>query len=101
MRNTTKTAVTFDPELGDLNEFIGHELKNVEPYFTAQGFKELPCAFKYKRVYNDYAKNRCILVDLYDSNASLEGRVQYVLLCNTLYKRWSNAQPAKAIFTPR
>ena len=82
-----KEALTYANDLGDLTEFIGHTYKNVASYVLSFGFEYLECNFKYRKVFNDHENNRSILIDLYDETTDLKGRVEYMIVCNSIYKR--------------
>lgn len=86
MDKSKKEALTYAEDLGELSEFIGHRYKNVASYLLSCGFDYLECNFKYRKVFNDYDNERCILIDLHD-NSNIEQRIEFVLLCNNLYKR--------------
>jgi hypothetical protein len=87
MRKSSKEALTYANDLGDLTEFIGHTYKNVASYLLSCGFEYLECCFKYRKVFNDRENNRSILIDLYDETTELKGRVEYMIVCNNIYKR--------------
>ena len=87
MNKSKKEALTYANDLGDLTEFIGHTYKNVASYILSCGFEYLECNFKYRKVFNDYDRNRCILIDLYDETTAEKGRVEYMIVCNNIYKR--------------
>ena len=87
MDKLKKEARTYAEDLGDLNEFIGHSYKNVASYILSCGFEYLECNFKYRKVFNDYDNNRCILIDLFDDMTSDKGRVEFMIVCNNIYKR--------------
>ena len=84
MDKSKKEALTYAEDLGDLTEFIGHTYKNVASYILSCGFDYLECNFKYRKVFNDYANNRCILIDLFDDG---KDRVEFMIICNNIYKR--------------
>lgn len=87
MHKSKKEALTYADDLGDLTEFTGHTYKNVASYLLSCGFEYLECNFKYRKVFNDYEKQRCILIDLFDDTTAEKGRVEFMLLCNKIYKR--------------
>lgn len=84
MNKSKKEAITYAEDLGDLTEFIGHTYKNVASYLLSCGFEYLECNFKYRKVFNDYDNNRCILIDLFDDE---KDRIEFMIICNNIYKR--------------
>jgi hypothetical protein len=73
-------------DLGDLSEFTGHNYKNVASYLMACGFDYYEGNYKYRKFYNDYEHNRCIVIDLYD-DIERAGKVEIVTLLTNVYKR--------------
>jgi hypothetical protein len=73
-------------DLGDLSEFTGHSYKNVASYLMACGFDYYEGNYKYRKFYNDYEHNRCIVIDLYD-DIERAGKVEIVTLLPKVYKR--------------
>lgn len=73
-------------ELGDLSEFIDHNYKNVASYLMACGFDYYEANYKFRKFYNDYENNRCIMIDLYD-DAERSYKIESVALLNKCYER--------------
>ena len=48
-------------DMGNLLEFIDHNYKNVASYLMACGFDYYEGNYKYRKFYNDYENNRCII----------------------------------------
>lgn len=83
-------------DVSELNELIGLKAEHVKPYLYALGFEYFECNYKYRKIFNDYKRNRCLVVDLFeDKSQRIE---QFKLITNRLYTRW-NERPAKAIYT--
>ena len=73
-------------DLGDLSEFTGHSYKNVASYLMACGFDYYEGNYKYRKFYNDYEHNRCIVIDLYDDAERLN-KVELVRMIDKVYSR--------------
>ena len=73
-------------DLGDLSEFTGHNYKNVASYLMACGFDYYEGNYKYRKFYNDYEHNRCIVIDLYDDAERLN-KVELVRMIDKVYSR--------------
>jgi hypothetical protein len=73
-------------DLGNLSEFIDHNYKNVASYLMACGFDYYESNYKYRKFYNDYENNRCIVIDLYDDAERLN-KVELVRMIDKVYSR--------------
>jgi hypothetical protein len=59
-------------DLGNLSEFIDHNYNESN--------------YKYRKFYNDYQNNRCIVIDLYDDAERLN-KVELVRMIDKVYSR--------------
>jgi hypothetical protein len=73
-------------DLGDLSEFIDHNYKNVASYLMACGFDYYEGNYKYRKFYNDYDNNRCIVIDLYD-DLERSYKIEFIRMLPKVYER--------------
>ena len=73
-------------DLGDLSEFIDHNYKNVASYLMACGFDYYEANYKFRKFYNDYENNRCVIIDLYD-DVERSKKIEFIALTDKCFKR--------------